>query len=486
MIAIFGAGIRGKRLKNRFDFFCKIFSANMKDVVFTDNNEELWDTELDGTKIITPAQLSAIKSDISAVIIASSWVIEIFEQLRGMGFAEILMLDSHDQIVTVDDEQIALETEKRKEAEKRRQQREEERIKREEERIRKEEERIKREEEEKIKREAERIKREEEKIKKEEERIRKEEERIKREEERAAANKKREEVIKANYINKIYSYTVAAHSFIRDFFGDGVRIFKTIEIETINKCNGDCHFCPVNKHVDTRNHQTMTEEMFDSILRQLAELNYTGHVNLYSNNEPFMDKRILSFMEKTKRALPNATKLIFTNGTLMSMDDFKKALVFLDYILIDAYSMDYSLEPNIAEIYDYCLENPDIVGDKVKIIKKRKDAVLSSRGGQAPNKGRVELKNTTCLLPFQQFVVRPDGGVSLCCNDALGKFTLGNVSNDKIIDIWRGELYQEIRETLASGREHISLCSGCDTIFEVYEDKRWENIFDNKGLLNIY
>ena len=29
-------------------------------------------------------------------------------------------------------------------------------------------------------------------------------------------------------------------------------IFQTIEIETINRCNGKCSFCPVNRNIDPR------------------------------------------------------------------------------------------------------------------------------------------------------------------------------------------------------------------------------------------
>lgn len=61
-------------------------------------------------------------------------------------------------------------------------------------------------------------------------------------------------------------------------------------------------------------------------------------------------------------------------------------------------------------------------------------------------------------------IIRPDGKISLCCNDALGKYTLGDVNNQSIDEIWNSEEYQKIRnEMLYNGRKNLLLCKNCDT-----------------------
>ncbi|MDR1701496.1 MAG: SPASM domain-containing protein, partial [Sporomusaceae bacterium] len=68
-----------------------------------------------------------------------------------------------------------------------------------------------------------------------------------------------------------------------------------------------------------------------------------------------------------------------------------------------------------------------------------------------------------CLLPFHQMVIRPDGKVSLCCNDALGKMTLGDLTQESIENIWHSQEYVTVRAKLTQGRQHLELCKHCDS-----------------------
>lgn len=60
-------------------------------------------------------------------------------------------------------------------------------------------------------------------------------------------------------------------------------------------------------------------------------------------------------------------------------------------------------------------------------------------------------------------IIRPTGKISLCCNDALGEYTLGDASKEKLIDIWYGEKYKMVRNALYEGRENWGHCKFCDT-----------------------
>ena len=70
---------------------------------------------------------------------------------------------------------------------------------------------------------------------------------------------------------------------------------QVVEIETINKCNSTCGFCPVNRFADPRPLQRMPELLFAKIIDDLAGLGFRGTLHLFSNNEPFLDKRIFGF-----------------------------------------------------------------------------------------------------------------------------------------------------------------------------------------------
>jgi MoaA/NifB/PqqE/SkfB family radical SAM enzyme len=89
------------------------------------------------------------------------------------------------------------------------------------------------------------------------------------------------------------------------FEGNGI-LFSAIEIETINRCNGKCTFCPANSHMDTRPFAKMDEALFKKIINDVGELNYSGFLGLQSNNEPFMDKNIIERIAYARQRCPCA------------------------------------------------------------------------------------------------------------------------------------------------------------------------------------
>lgn len=240
-------------------------------------------------------------------------------------------------------------------------------------------------------------------------------------------------------------------------------MFNHIEIETINRCNGSCSFCPVNHRDDPREKAVMTREMFENIVSQLEEIQYNGRFTTFSNNEPLLDERIIEFNQYARQHLPNARMHLFTNGTLMTLDKFKALIEVLDELIIDNYQQELKLIKPCIEIQEYCREHPELTS-KVSIVLRKPNEILTSRGGTAPNrKELVEYGKERCVLPFKQIIVRPTGQISLCCNDALGKYTLGDLNNESLLDIWYGPRFEMVRKCLYKGRENWGNCKYCDT-----------------------
>lgn len=250
---------------------------------------------------------------------------------------------------------------------------------------------------------------------------------------------------------------------------DVIPLFHEIEIETINRCNGGCTFCPVNVKNDIRTERLMDENLFYKIINELKEINYMGRIALFSNNEPLLDKRIVIFSKYVRENLPKAQVHLFTNGTLLSLDLFTQLIPYLDELIIDNYNQQLELIPTVRTIKEYIeASQDDTLRKKVKILLRKPDEILSSRGGDAPNRNTVmDVHNENCALPYCQMVVRPSGKVSLCCNDPYGKMTLGNLNEDHILDVWYGTKYKQIREALNSGRGNLEHCKNCDTFMIV-------------------
>jgi len=98
-------------------------------------------------------------------------------------------------------------------------------------------------------------------------------------------------------------------------------LFREIRLETRTRCNGHCAFCPCSVENETREDITMIEECHHKIIDQLANLNYTGSIGYYINNEPLLDKRIVSFLAYLNSKNLNLKSVrIQTNGILLTKE----------------------------------------------------------------------------------------------------------------------------------------------------------------------
>ncbi|ADL34904.1 radical SAM domain-containing protein [Butyrivibrio proteoclasticus B316] len=137
-------------------------------------------------------------------------------------------------------------------------------------------------------------------------------------------------------------------------------LFNHIEIETINRCNGICSFCPVNRNDDPREKAVMSVELFKDIIGQLEEMQYSGRLTTFSNNEPLLDDRIIEFNKYAKEHLPKARIHMYTNGTLFTLDKFKELVEVLDELIIDNYNQELQLIKPVKEIVEYCEAHPEL------------------------------------------------------------------------------------------------------------------------------
>lgn len=248
------------------------------------------------------------------------------------------------------------------------------------------------------------------------------------------------------------------------------RLFTAVEIETINRCNGNCSFCPVSRKNDIRPFMKMERDLYKKIIDELISLNYSGRLALFSNNEAFLDSRITEFARYARAGLPNAFIYLYTNATLLTVEKYSEIIDYLDEMIIDNYNNDLQLNSPVQAIQIFIRGN-EALEAKTQIHLRKENEILTSRGGTAPNKQLHKPLPMSCILPYVQMVIRPSGEVSLCCNDAYGQITLGNVTQQTLENIWYGEDYKRIRAAIRKGRKKCLLCKSCDSLFypEKYE-----------------
>jgi radical SAM protein with 4Fe4S-binding SPASM domain len=219
----------------------------------------------------------------------------------------------------------------------------------------------------------------------------------------------------------------------------------------------------------------MSFDLITKIFTELSEKKFSGLLGLFSNNEPLLDKRIVEICALAKKLVPKAHIYIYTNGLQIKPDLYQALFdVGLDEMIIDNYDDDLELIKPVKNLLDWCNNNKKEkkvidYANKTKIVLRKKNEILSNRGGVAPNKDLIsfheyhKFNKSNCSLPYLQMVIRPTGEVSLCCQDALGLVTMGNVSEQSIEDIWNNDKYLNLRKILENkGRNSYKICKTCD------------------------
>ncbi len=239
-----------------------------------------------------------------------------------------------------------------------------------------------------------------------------------------------------------------------------------VNIETINRCNSTCAFCTANRNAERRPFAKISDELYRSVIDQLSEWNYPNRLTLYGNNEPWLDKRIVEFHKYAREKLPKAYIFMSTNGLLLNVEKLDQIKPYVNQLIINNYCEDMKLHDNIREIYEHVKADPETYRDVEILIQMRYvKEVLTNRAGSAPNKqGKKKVIKKTCVMPYTDMWIEPNGNMGICCCDNYETTSLGDLNKEKLVDIWNGEKYRELREKVRYGRHNYPFCKYCDFI----------------------
>ncbi len=98
----------------------------------------------------------------------------------------------------------------------------------------------------------------------------------------------------------------------------------------------------------------------------------------------------------------------------------------------------------------------DVTGTKYGYMKKN-----------AHNTIFAKLQYIPCPYPWFSMHILWDGTVTPCCMDFHAGYSLGNINDSTLLEIWNGKAMQQLRRKLSSGViKEIPLCSRCDLLFQ--------------------
>ncbi len=233
--------------------------------------------------------------------------------------------------------------------------------------------------------------------------------------------------------------------------------FSEVAIETNTRCNRRCTYCPNAKFDRGTKNMFMSEPVFYKIIDELREIKFDGRVVLSFYNEPLLDPRLEKLVSYIRKRLPKVSIVIFTNGDYLTKEKF--------HDLVGCGATNFLVT-----------QHGNNTGPKLKNFLNRLNAnekkyityqiltdnsFLSNRGGEVKVKN-LDMKNKKwCYLPSDIVQVDYEGNVVLCCNDYHSSIKLGNLKNEKLINIWNKDNYRKLRKNLSKGIFKLPVCRKC-------------------------
>lgn len=259
-----------------------------------------------------------------------------------------------------------------------------------------------------------------------------------------------------------------------------------IQIETNILCNAKCDFC-TQRQVKRRPF-AMEDLVWKKIIDDTRGLAITYRPFLL--NEPFTDKRMLDICRYIKQ--DKTAKIEFnTNAELLTpqiTDSLLEIGVETMRFSIDAFYEDKYQERRKGLNFKTVIDNTEYFCTKAKRYKTHTEARMIAFPGteeeqklfikkwesfaekvtitslyRYPWEGQEEVVHKPCLKIRNEMFFYVDGRATLCCWDTSERAIIGDIKEQKVIDIWNGEKLKQYRDLLDHGqRDKIHLCSRCD------------------------
>ena len=201
----------------------------------------------------------------------------------------------------------------------------------------------------------------------------------------------------------------------------------------------------------------MSQDLFEKIIVQLADIGYTGTITLQRYGEPLLDDRLATFVKFIKDKVPGSKVHIYTNGDLLTSVRFRALVAAgVGFFMVTAH--DDILGESLRELESSTSEEEKLLYR----IRLRRDLALHNRAGILAI-GRQDKSFQPCDAVSRDMEIDSHGRVLLCCNDYYSTVILGNVTERSLRDIWRDKQSRFYRRELARGhRSKFAMCRECN------------------------
>ena len=237
---------------------------------------------------------------------------------------------------------------------------------------------------------------------------------------------------------------------------------RRVYIETHTACPHRCSYCTNGYDASRLPVKRMSEEVFEMALFRLKEMDWTGVVGFQRVNEPLLEPRLARFVRQTRQTLPKA--YIRTNTAAQKLTREKMVELIdagIDKLVITQHEwVDQEWKDRVAALCKEFGKWIDFRGDISKAPWKINFA------GQVPIPNGKPWRS--CRTILDNIFIVYDGRVPMCFADTDFSHSVGNIMNERLLDIITKPEYVRIRmgvvggfRKLFKGTPELEMCKAC-------------------------
>jgi len=276
---------------------------------------------------------------------------------------------------------------------------------------------------------------------------------------------------------------------------------KTLYIEITNLCNANCRMCP--RHDLNRQEEHMDTNLYKKIIDEASAWFYKPKIHLVFLGEPLLHPDFIKLVIYAKsKGLVVST---ISNGYAMN-NEYAQALIEsgLDEITFSLDSLSKKIYEQIRIGLDFDIvqknihnllrlkkelnsktpevqismviqdlnrhEKDDFIKywiDKVKGVYFQYEFKDFEDGGRRKINNNINKiiseRRKSCYYLDEMMVIYSSGQVTVCPADDFAEMLVGDSKLEKLLDIWRGDKYKNLRRKHMEGEyKRIKKCANCD------------------------
>lgn len=266
-----------------------------------------------------------------------------------------------------------------------------------------------------------------------------------------------------------------------------------VAVETLALCNAACTFCPYPtlERIGT----ALPTELIHALIDEMARFAVPFVFSPFKVNEPFLDPRLHEICLRFSERCPQGQLRLFTNGSALTQRNIAEIakLPRVRHLWISLNTCDPQEHQRLMQF-----KRPQYVRiaghldrlQRAKEVDEFPHEVMISRVAQSdtgdfeflrecqrrwPDLTAILIKKDAWLQDIEapQYVIpnascqrwfelsiTARGVASLCCMDSVGRFSIGNVYEETLLEIYNRPAWRERRERMLS-RRVVPVCHTC-------------------------